>query len=313
MFAVFVILPQFCLILLGYLLTKRPSFAKKDFWNVTEKLVFYVLFPPLIFLSVAKANLQIGQCSYFLLISISAMSIAVITAWLANFLIKESQWTKWSIFHCGFRFNTYIGFAICSTLFGDKGIAYLSLLIACWVPLSNVIATVGLVHASRLSGSENCGKRKNFLVAVLSNPLILATLLGLVCNSFSIELPKLLEDVLKPLGQSSLALGLICIGAGLKINDLKRYLQLMIIGSLQRLMVVPAVTLTFAIVFQLLSLESCVLLLFAALPTAQSCYVMTASMGGDSAAVADLTSAQVIFSLLTLPFWINIMLKFFPT
>ena len=258
------------MILLGYLLTKRPSFAKKDFWNVTEKLVFYVLFPPLIFLSVAKANLQIGQCSYFLLISISAMSIAVITAWLANFLIKESQWTKWSIFHCGFRFNTYIGFAICSTLFGDKGIAYLSLLIACWVPLSNVIATVGLVHASRLSGSENCGKRKNFLVAVLSNPLILATLLGLVCNSFSIELPKLLEDVLKPLGQSSLALGLICIGAGLKINDLKRYLQLMIIGSLQRLMVVPAVTLTFAIVFQLLSLESCVLLLFAALPTAQS-------------------------------------------
>ena len=75
---------------------------------------------------------------------------------------------------------------------GDKGIAYLSLLIACWVPISNVIATVGLVHASRLSGSENNGKRKNFLVAVLSNPLILATLLGLVCNSFSIELPKLL-------------------------------------------------------------------------------------------------------------------------
>lgn len=184
MFAVFVILPQFCLILLGYLLTRRPSFAKKDFWIVTEKLVFYVLFPPLIFLSVAKANLQIGQCSYFLLISISAMSVAVITAWLANFLIKESPWTKWSIFHCGFRFNTYIGFAICSTLFGDKGIAYLSLLIACWVPISNVIATVGLVHASRLSGSENNGKRKNFLVAVLSNPLILATLLGLVCNSF---------------------------------------------------------------------------------------------------------------------------------
>ena len=182
MFAVFVILPQFCLILLGYLLTKRPSFAKKDFWSVTEKLVFYVLFPPLIFLSVAKANLQIGQCSYFLLISISAMSIAVITAWLANFLIKESQWTKWSIFHCGFRFNTYIGFAICSTLFGDKGIAYLYLLIACWVPISNVIATVGLVHASRVSGSQNSGKRKNFLVAVFYNPLILATLLGLVCN-----------------------------------------------------------------------------------------------------------------------------------
>ena len=282
MFAVFVILPQFCLILLGYLLTRRPSFAKKDFWIVTEKLVFYVLFPPLIFLSVAKANLQIGQCSYFLLISISAMSVAVITAWLANFLIKESPWTKWSIFHCGFRFNTYIGFAICSTLFGDKGIAYLSLLIACWVPISNVIATVGLVHASRLSGSENNGKRKNFLVAVLSNPLILATLLGLVCNSFSIELPKLLVDVLKPLGQSSLALGL------------------------------PTIALAFAIIFQLLPLESCVLLLFAALPTAQSCYVMTASMGGDSAAVADLTSAQVIFSLLTLPFWINVMLEFFP-
>ena len=71
-FAVFVILPQFCLILLGYLLTKRPSFAKKDFWNVTEKLVFYVLFPPLIFLSVAKATYRSGSAATFLLISISS-------------------------------------------------------------------------------------------------------------------------------------------------------------------------------------------------------------------------------------------------
>lgn len=312
MFAISVILPQFLLILIGYLLKKKAGFNQSAFWSTAERLVFYVLFPPLIFLSVAKANLQISQCSYFLAISVGTMSLAVVSAWLANFFIKESNWTKWSIFHCGFRFNTYIGFAVCSALFGQKGLAYLSLLIACWVPISNVIATVGLVHAASIVSLEKSEKHKNFLLPVISNPLILATLLGLFCNSFKVELPVLVLEVLKPLGQASLALGLICIGAALRMGDFKRYWKLVIVGSFQRLMIVPVIALVLSISLHLQPLESSVLLLFAALPTAQSCYVMTASMRGDSTAVADLTSAQTIFSIATLSVWISVILKFFP-
>lgn len=305
------ILPQFILILIGYFLTKSSVFSKKDFWTVTEKLVFYVLFPPLIFLSVAKANLQVAQCTHFLSVSIAAMLTAVFLAWAANFLIKESSWTKWSIFHCGFRFNTYIGFAICSSLYGTEGLAFLSLLIACWVPISNVIATAGLAHAAKAEGSATAKKSKNFWWTVCTNPLIIATCLGLVFNTLHIPVPTIADEILSSLGKASLAMGLICIGAALKIKDLTRYRRLVLVGSAQRLLAVPAVAVAFAILFGLAPLESSVLLLFGALPTAQSCYVMTSAMGGDAAAVADLTSAEVIFSAITLPIWIMVALQFF--
>ena len=50
-------------------------------------------------------------------------------------------------------------------------------------------------------------------------------------------------------------------------------------------------------------------LLFAALPTAQSCYVMTASMRGDAASVAHVTTAQTLVSMATLPVWTTVIVR----
>ena len=54
--------------------------------------------------------------------------------------------------------------------------------------------------------------------------------------------------------------------------------------------------------------EAGVAILFAALPTAQSCYVMTASMKGDAPSVANVTTAQTLAAMATLPFWISTVL-----
>ena len=54
--------------------------------------------------------------------------------------------------------------------------------------------------------------------------------------------------------------------------------------------------------------EAGVAILFAARPTAQSCYVMTASMKGDAPSVANVTTAQTLAAMATLPFWISTVL-----
>ena len=110
------------------------------------------------------------------------------------------------------------------------------------------------------------------LLQVFKNPLIIATLLGLLFNVFGLRLPVFLTASLKSLGNASLAAGLLCIGASLTLRDLKAKFALISACTVQRLLIVPLIAWTAALVFRLDKLSLGALVLFAALPTAQSCY-----------------------------------------
>ena len=58
------------------------------------------------------------------------MLIGVCASWCIRYLVKTDPVTHASLFQCGFRFNTYIGFALALEAFGDQGFALLALLIA---------------------------------------------------------------------------------------------------------------------------------------------------------------------------------------
>lgn len=100
----------------------------------------------------------------------------------------------------------------------------------------------------------------------------------------------------------------MCIGAGLRLHALREHLPLITASTVCRLLVVPAVACGVAKLAGLGPVEAGVAILFAALPTAQSCYVMTASMKGDAASVANVTTAQTLAAMATLPFWISAVL-----
>ena len=53
-----VIIQPFILIALGFLLSRLRMFPR-SLWEGVEKLVYYVLFPPLLFNSVARAELTV--------------------------------------------------------------------------------------------------------------------------------------------------------------------------------------------------------------------------------------------------------------
>ncbi len=305
-----IILPDFLIILLGALLAQRFGFGAA-FWKPAEKLVFYVLFPPLLFNSIAGAKMTIAGAAPFLAAGVGAMLIAVLIAGLLMKVLHDDPVTHASVFQCGFRFNTYIGFAVCLRLFGDEGFALLALLIAFWVPISNTIAVGVLADAvaRRDHGAEAPGGRlRATLRKVLANPLIIATVAGLLAKACGIAIPKSAETLFAHLGNASLAMGLLCIGAGLRLHAFKDHLPLITASTLCRLLVVPAVACGVAALAGLGPVEAGVAILFAALPTAQSCYVMTASMKGDAASVANVTTAQTLAAMATLPFWISAVL-----
>lgn len=302
MYSISLIIPDFAIILLGLVLSRKGGFTKA-FWDGAEKLVFNFLLAPFLFVSVAQSQLAVGESVRFLLTGICAMLLGVAASFAVRYFIKADAVTHASVFQCGFRFNTYIGFAICTRFCGAEGPSLLAMLIAFWVPISNSIAVSDLVRAvaKRDNQSENRSQLlRTTVLGVARNPLIIATVLGLIFNYLGIELIQPVKDFLSHLGSASLAMGLLCIGAGLQFSNLAKHFKLIAASCLVRLAVVPLMA---WIVIQLTELSgnaAAVVLVFASLPTAQSCYVMTANMHGNASIVAAVTTLQTLLSMLTL-------------
>lgn len=302
MYSISLIIPDFAIILLGLVLSRKGGFTKA-FWDGAEKLVFNFLLAPFLFVSVAQSQLAVGESVRFLLTGICAMLLGVAASFAVRYFIKADAVTHASVFQCGFRFNTYIGFAICTRFCGAEGPSLLAMLIAFWVPISNSIAVSDLVRAvaKRDNQSENRSQLlRTTVLGVARNPLIIATVLGLIFNYLGIELIQPIKDFLSHLGSAFLAMGLLCIGAGLQFSNLAKHFKLIAASCLVRLAVVPLMA---WIVIQLTGLSgnaAAVVLVFASLPTAQSCYVMTANMHGNASIVAAVTTLQTLLSMLTL-------------
>ena len=143
---------------------------------------------------------------------------------------------------------------------------------------------------------------------MLTNPLIIATVAGLLVKASGLTVPQTATTFLAHLGNDSLAMGLLCIGAGLRLHDFRDHLALITTSVVCRLLAVPAIAWGAVTLAGLDPVEAGVAILFAALPTAQSCYVMTASMKGDAPSVANVTIAQTLAAMATLPFWISTVL-----
>ena len=299
-----IIVQPFILIALGYVLARQKMFPR-SLWEGVEKLVYYVLFPPLLFNSVAGAQLTVSETGLFLACGVGSMTAGILLAWIVSRLAPAGKVTDASIRQCGYRFNSYIGFAIVFALYGDTGLALFALLVGVWVPISNAVAVADLAASTSRKGSGIAGIARS----ILKNPLILATLAGLFFNVFGLAMPSIVTSVFKSLGASSLALALMAIGSGLRLEDFRARAKLLSLATVQRLLAVPALSLAAALLLDLTPLEIGALMCFTVLPTANSCYILAVRMGGNGPAVADLTTVQTAVSLVTIPLWMTLLAR----
>lgn len=172
----------------------------------------------------------------------------------------------------------------------------MAVIVGCAVPLANVAAVWALAqrHDSRILGE------------LLRNPLILATIAGLVCNLGGVPLPGFALDTLQRLGACAIALGLICVGASLSVQGLGAAAGTMGWMIVVRLLAMPVVAIVIALALPLAPTEQFMLLLFSTLPTASSAYILAIRMGGDGRSVAATTSLSTMLSALTIPLWLQI-------
>lgn len=294
MSVVLLVLPDFLLVALGWLLHHRLAFSR-EFFAGTERLVYFVLFPAMLFQSILRTPISAGTAADLLLATTALVLAGIFLAWLAKPLLRPAPVAYASTAQCGYRFNTYIGLALAANLAGSAGQTVMALIVGFAVPMVNIAA----VHAlARQSGG-------NPLREVLRNPLVIATMAGLAANLAGLQLPGPVDSVMARLGAAAVALGILCVGANLTWQGSKGSGTLMGWMLVVKLLLLPAVAIGIGHVLQLDPLKRQMLLLFATLPTASSAYVLAMRMGGDGRMVALLVSIGTVLSAATIPMWLT--------
>lgn len=289
------VLPDFLLIALGWVLFHKLRFSR-EFFRGAEQLVYFVLFPALLFHSITQTPLSLSGTYTLLQATVAIMAFGVAMAWLAVPVLRPDPVDHASIAQCAYRFNTYIGLSIAGGLAGSAGQTVMAVIVGFAVPISNMAA----VHAL---ARQNGGK---VFKEIVRNPFIIATVLALLCNMLAVPIPKVVDVTLGRLGACAIAIGLMCVGATLSLNGGKGAGKLMtwMIGA--RLLAAPLGAIFIGWALGLSVVERQMLLLFSALPTASSAHVLAARMGGNSSLVAVTMSTGTLLSAVTIPLWLMI-------
>jgi predicted permease len=289
------VLPDFLLIGLGWLLLHKLSFSA-EFFKGAERLVYFVLFPALLFHSITKTPLSLSTTYILLLATVLLMGFGVAMSWLAAPVLRSEPMAHASIAQCAYRFNTYIGLSLAGGLGGSSGIAIMAVIVGFAVPLANMAA----VHAL---ARQNGGR---VFKEIIKNPFIIATALALAFNILAVPIPDVIQVTLGRLGACALAVGLMCVGATLSLHGGRGAGKLMSWMIAVRLLVMPVGAIFIGWALDLTTVERQMLLLFSALPTASSAHVLAARMGGNGSLVAVTMSLGTVISALTIPVWLMI-------
>ncbi|HSN32612.1 MAG TPA: AEC family transporter [Ideonella sp.] len=290
------LLPDFLLIVCGFVVCRWTS-LNRPVWDGVERLVYYLLFPALLFTSIVKSPLQPAAVARLAGSGLAIVGSGILLSYAVGLWPGVDARRHASGAQCAFRFNSYVALALAERLGGAQGVAWIALLVAICVPLSNI----GAVWPLARHGGQP------YVRELLRNPLIMSTVAGLVGNLAGLRMPEPVSISLQRIGLAALPLGLMAVGAGLKTGGLRDAPGLAAALLVIRHALLPLIALALIAALDLQTAQATRLLAFAALPTASSCYVLAARMGGDGGFVAGLVTASTLIGMVSVPAWLAVL------
>lgn len=290
------LIPVFSLIALGAAL-RRLKLLGDDGWAALERLTYFVLFPPMMFMSIVEGAfagadaLALGQA-----LAATVITMAALMLLLRPVLAREGPQFS-SVFQAGIRWNGYVALGVIAGLHGEQGIGLAAVGFAVLVPINNVLSVVVL---SRYAGSKPAGVGR-VVRSIAANPLIISTLLAILLVQSGLRLNEPVAQTLNLLGDATISLGLICVGAALDLGAMKSSKLPLAAGTLLRLFVMPAITFGLCNAFGMSRMSLEIAMICVAAPVATSSYILARQLGGDSRLMANIVTLTTLASLVTIP------------
>ncbi|WP_332683429.1 AEC family transporter [Bosea sp. (in: a-proteobacteria)] len=287
--------PIALLIGLGHAMHRR-RFLPDAFWPQAERLCYFVLLPALFIHALATADIRgVPVASLGATLALPVIIVAALLV-LARPWLGYGDAAFTSVFQGGIRFNNYVGLSAAVSLLGAPALSLAAVANAAIVPTVNLLCV--LVFARWGSAQPTL---RGVVRGLVLNPLLMSCLIGIALQASGLGLPPGFDGFLKALGQASLPLGLLCVGAALDWGALGRGLRPALAASFAKFVLMPLATFLMLKAFGLGGQAALIAILFHALPTASSSYVMARQLGGDAPLMAGICAFQTVLAALTVP------------
>ncbi|MDX1737963.1 MAG: AEC family transporter, partial [Alphaproteobacteria bacterium] len=232
--------PVFALLMIGFGL-RKSGFIAENIWAGLDKIVYWILFPALLFTKTAIAPLG-GDILWPYITSLQpAIFLSGIFIWLSTSFLKQSLSPQsiGSVFQGAIRYNTYIGFAVLVAVEGNSAQPYGALATAIMVPFVNILCVCTL---SYLHGDQNTPLPIRITRELYRNPLLRAIAAGIAWNLTGLGPIPVIMPTLESLSSATLAMGLLSVGAGLQLRALKTAFKPLLFSCIGKFAVLPCAT-----------------------------------------------------------------------
>ena len=302
------LLPVMLLIALGFGLRKSDAIAAEQ-WRGVEALLYWLLFPALLIVTLARSRLSFAALSTFALALFAFVIVLTIVAYALRMplarLFGMNGPTFTSFFQTSTRWHGFVAFAIVERLFGPEGVAIIAIAFAAMIPWLNVANVMVLaMHAGRVRATPTL-----VLKELLKNPFLWAIAIGVAWKLTGLPRAGVVMATLDLLGRGALGVSLLALGAGLRWRALEEARREVLISIGMKLLFAPLLAMWLGWLFGVRGEAFVIMVVAASVPTAVSGYVLARQMGGDAGFYAAAATAQVVVSFLTMPLFIWLAMR----
>ncbi len=296
-------LPVFLVIAAGKLLNKLGLFPE-SYASMTDKFVFKAALPVLLFKDISEMNFRQDFDVKFVLFCAVVSVIMFLAVWGFSALFLKDKSMVGAFAQGSARGSAAIlGIALATNIYGSSGLAPLMVLAA--VPVFNVMSVIILAVSAQ--HTQHKIDVKKILKSIITNPIILGILAGLVFSLLNVTLPTAISGAVDSISKTATPMALLAIGASFSLAEAKKKLTPSLVASFVKLFVLPAVFLPLAVALGFRDSALVAIFVMLGSPTTVTCYIMSKNMDNDHVLSSNIVMLATLLSSVSVTFWVFVL------
>lgn len=289
--------PVFALLLFGHLL-KRAGLTHDAFLKTSDKLIYFIFFPLLLFWKIGAASDRIGDPGLYKAAICAVVSVYILSSMYIK-IFRVGAFQAGSFSQSCYRFNTYIGMTVVISALGEEGARQFSILIGLIIPLINILAVSTLTWFAK----DKVSLQKRVVQtakALLTNPLIIGCLAGIAYWKMIGGFPVFVDNTFRLTSYVTLPLALLSIGGALTLSGIKNHFKLSLVACVFKLIILPLAGFILLKLFDTGGISFKVGMIYFTLPTSTSLYILSAQLSSDTQLASAAIALSTILSFFSL-------------
>ncbi len=296
--------PIFLLMLLG-LFFRKIGWIDEDFASKMNKFVFLVPLPVVVFEDLATVDFSQVWDIKFVAFCFVATLLSITIAAVVSFVWRDRS-IRGEFIQASYRSSAaLLGIAFIQNIYGDAGMA--PLMIIGSVPLYNIMAVVVLSFFKPERGKLDRRVWIETLKGIVTNPIILGIVAGLLWSALNIPMPSIMEKAVSDVSAIATPLGLMAMGASFDIRKAFGKAKPAVVATLMKLAGFAVVFLPIAVRLGFREEQLVAILIMLGSATTVSCYVMARNMGHEGVLTSSTVMLTTMFSAFTVTGWLYIL------